>query len=286
MAGARAVPGTGRHRQPMLTSREMTPVVGSELVACRLSEFSDVEVHDLEQLLAQRGVVVARDQRMTTEEQVAFGRRLGELHVHPARTTGAGLPPEVLEIHADASSTRAPGEKWHTDVSCDQRPPAISMLRLEVVPDVGGDTVFASMYAAYDALSQRMQSFLKGLTARHEGGSLYVSRGYGAEAAYPAAEHPIVRMHPDTGRAALYVNPNFTTRICQLTPRESDVVLRFLYDHIAYNVAAQARVRWAPGTVVLWDNRCVQHQAIWDYWPATRHGYRVSTVGEKPVAAL
>jgi taurine dioxygenase len=270
----------------MLTSQELTPLVGSELADCQLSDLSEVAVHDLRQLLGQRGVVVARDQSMTTDEQVTFGRRLGELHVHPARSGTEGLPPEVLEIHADASSTRAPGEKWHTDVSCDERPPAISMLRLEITPDVGGDTVFASMYAAYDTLSARMQSFLLGLTALHEGAGLYRGRGYGDDKVYPASEHPIVRMHPETGRQALYVNPNFTTKICQLTLRESDMVLRFLYDHIAYNVAAQARIRWAPGTILLWDNRCVQHQAVWDYWPATRHGYRVSTIGERPVPAL
>ncbi len=159
------------------------------------------------------------------------------------------------------------------------------MLRIEQTPSAGGDTLFSSMYAAYEALSPTLQQFLGTLTAVHSGDRAYRGRyGYrDADKVYPSAEHPVVRTHPETGRKALYVNGGFTQRIKGMKPKESDMLLRFLYDHIAYGVAFQCRVRWEPHTVTMWDNRCVQHHASWDYFPETRHGYRVTTVGERPV---
>lgn len=262
---------------------DLTKPIGTELRGVKLTDLHDGEIEKIKALVAERGVLFFRDQQMTLDDQVEVGRRLGELHVHPAAKTLDGYP-EVLLIHTDANSKYTAGEGWHTDVSCEERPPALSMLRIEQTPPVGGDTLFASMYGAFETLSATMQQFLMGLTAIHSGDKAYRGR-YGsddAEREYPQAAHPVIRTHPVSGRKALYVNFGFTKYIKGLKPRESDALLGLLYDHIAYGVANQVRFRWEPNSVALWDNRCVQHHASWDYYPETRHGYRVTTVGERP----
>jgi taurine dioxygenase len=189
-------------------------------------------------------------------------------------------------IHADETSKRVAGEMWHTDVSCAAEPPMGSILRMFVVPPEGGDTLFASMYAAYDALSSRMKAYLEGVSAIHEGAPYYrdVNRIIGRDdrgKVYPVAEHPVVRTHPVSGRRALYVNSMFTTQLVGVSRAESDAVLRFLFDHVQ-NPAFQCRFRWRPNSIAFWDNRCTQHYAVWDYYPHVRSGYRVTVRGEKP----
>ncbi|HSC28252.1 MAG TPA: TauD/TfdA family dioxygenase, partial [Vicinamibacterales bacterium] len=194
---------------------------------------------------------------------------------------------EVMIIHADEKSRRIAGESWHSDVSCAPEPPLGSILRIHTLPDKGGDTLFASMYAAYDALSEPLRRFLDGLAAVHDGAPYYhsvnarIGRDDGGRS-YPKAEHPVVRTHPVSGRKALFVNQMFTTRITGLTPAESDALLGFLFEHVQ-RPEFQCRFRWARNSVAFWDNRCVQHMAIWDYWPQTRSGYRVTIKGDKPV---
>ena len=159
-----------------------------------------------------------------------------------------------------------------------------SMLRIVQVPASGGDTLFASMYAAYEGLSDRMQRLLTGLTAVHEGEQYYRGRYGGGnlrDGGYPSAEHPVVRTHPQTGRRALYVNEGFTTRIKELPPGESDALLAFLFRHCA-RPDFHCRFQWRPHSIAFWDNRCAQHLAIWDYYPQTRHGYRVTIKGDVP----
>ena len=147
--------------------------------------------------------------------------------------------------------------------------------------------MFASMYAAYDALSGRMQDFLSGLTAVH--GSEHVYRGRykhegvdDAGKVYPESEHPIVRTHPVSGRKGLYVNSGFTTAIKDMKRNESRALLDFLFRHIE-DPAFHCRFRWEKNSIAFWDNRCVQHYAVWDYFPEVRHGYRVTICGERPV---
>ncbi len=258
--------------------------IGTELRGIDLLSISDSEVAELKQLIAERGVLVFRDQNMTLEEQIAMGRRFGELHVHPAFADKDH--PEALRIHADANSKYAAGELWHSDVSCDLEPPAISMLRIEVVPTAGGDTAFASMYAAYEGLSKPMQAFLLHLEAVHAGDIPYRGAFKAvSDQEYPVNVHPVVRTHPFTGRKALYVNPGFTDKIKGLRARESKALLELLYDVVAYNVEYQCRVHWEPQTLTMWDNRCTQHFASWDYFPQTRSGWRVTTRGERPFLA-
>ena len=160
-----------------------------------------------------------------------------------------------------------------------------SILYIKQSPPHGGDTLFASMYAAYDALSERMKTYLDGLIAMHDGEPVYrgLFSNYGVadKPSYPHAEHPVVRTHPVTGKKALYVNRGFTTHIVGIPRDESDAILRYLYDH-AENPLFQCRFRWSENAIAFWDNRCAQHRAMWDYWPHTRSGNRVTIKGERP----
>jgi len=267
-----------------LAYRPISPRFGAELDGAVLLDMSDGEVDALQQLAAERGVIVARDQPMTLHEQVAFARRLGQLTVYPVRDES--VPAELLVIHADENSKHIAGSKWHTDISSEERPPSLSMLRMEVVPSSGGDTLFCDMYQALDALSAEMQSFLRRLKARHDpkGHHLYLS-GAKALKDLPSRVHPVIRTHPRTGRNALYVNSGFTARIQDVTRAESDALLAMLFDHITQGLSFQIRVQWQPNTVIFWDNRVVQHQAAWDYFPQVRHGYRATAIGEVPYLA-
>ena len=196
------------------------------------------------------------------------------------------LEREILVIKANEKSKHVAGEEWHSDVSCDPEPPMGSILHLHTVPPRGGDTLFASMYAAHDALSGPMQGWLSTLSAEHDGAPYYrsvnaiIGRDDGGRS-YPKAVHPVIRTHPVSGRKAVFVNEMFTTRIVGLARDESDAVLGFLFRHVQ-RTEFQCRFRWAPHSIAFWDNRCTQHMAIWDYFPATRSGYRVTVKGERP----
>ena len=225
---------------------------------------------------------------MDWEQHKAFGRRFGELHVHPTAPTPEGHP-EILTIRGDANSKHVAGQHWHSDVSCDVEPPMGSILHLHEVPVPGGDTMFASMYAAYDALSDTMKAFLDGKQAWHESehvhGKRYGHQGGardGGQNLYPKARHPVVRTHPVTGRKALFVNSNFSTQIEGLKQIESEAILGMLYRHIEMP-EFHCRFSWRDNSIAFWDNRCAQHKALWDYYPKTRHGYRVTVQGDRPV---
>ena len=165
-------------------------------------------------------VIFLRDQRITPEQHLAFGRRFGELHIHPAAPYAHGNP-ELMAIHTDKESFRQNGAGWHSDVSADEEPPLGSILHLETVPKQGGDTLFASMYEAYDALSEPMRRLLDGLTARHESDYTGQYGDHKPQREFPKASHPVIRTHPVTGRKALFVNAGFTPPHRRpVTPRE------------------------------------------------------------------
>ncbi len=263
---------------------KLTPHAGAEIRGVDLSQPLDErtfkEIHDA---LIDSGVIFFRDQHLTPDQQKAFGRLFGELHMHPAAPRELADHPEILVIHADEKSKHVAGENWHSDVSCDLEPPMGSILYMHALPPVGGDTLFASMYAAYEALSEPLKRFLEPLTAMHEGEHVYRGR-YGVDdtgKTFPKAEHPVVRTHPVSGRKALYVNGGFTTRIVQLKRPESDTLLQFLYRHVE-TPEFHCRFRWQVNSIAFWDNRCMQHHAMWDYYPQRRHGHRVTIRGDKP----
>jgi len=263
---------------------KLTPNAGAEIRGADLSQPLDERTFkEIHAALIDNGVIFFRDQHLTPEQQKAFARLFGELHLHPAAPREVPEHPEILVIHADENSKHVAGENWHSDVSCDLEPPMGSILYMHDLPPVGGDTLFASMYAAYDALSEPMKRMLEPLTAMHEGEHVYRGR-YGVNdtgRVFPKAEHPVVRTHPVSGRKALYVNGGFTTRIVQLKRAESDALLQFLYRH-AETPEFHCRFRWQVNSVAFWDNRCMQHHAMWDYYPQRRHGHRVTIKGDKP----
>jgi len=266
----------------------LTPVLGAEVQGVDLSQsLSNQQLADLQQAYLDHSVLVFRDQKLSREDHKRFARHFGPLHTHPLNRTGdAEDDPEILIVKTTRNSRFTAGDGWHTDVTCDERPPLGSMLYVTRTPDLGcgGDTLFASMYAAYDALSAPMKAFLEGLTAIHDGARPYIgSYNIAApEGGYPRTEHPVIGAHPETGRKLLYVNSGFTTRIRGLAPSESEALLAMLFRHIEANVRFQCRVRWEPDTLVFWDNRCTQHHAAWDYYPYARYGERVSIIGDPP----
>lgn len=268
-----------------LTVDKLTPIIGAEIGGIDLSKpLSNRQQDEIHRALAENLVIFFRDQHITQDQQLAFGRLFGNLHTHPAAPSEPGKP-ELMIIHADKDSPRANGEGWHTDVSCDLEPPMGSILYIKKAPPKGGDTLFASMYAAYESLSDRMKAYLADLTAVHDGESvyrgLYKNSNVAEKEQYPRAIHPVVRTHPVTGKKGLYVNRGFTRSLVGVPRDESDAILRYLYEHME-NPLFQCRFRWRENSIAFWDNRCAQHRAMWDYWPHTRSGNRVTVAGDKP----
>jgi taurine dioxygenase len=268
--------------------RRLSPHVGAEIRDIDITRpLSNRQVEELHRALGEFGVLFFRDQPFDHGSQKRFGRYFGELDIHP-NTPGPEGHPEILPIHADAGSKRIAGERWHSDVSCFQEPPLGSILHLHTVPPLGGDTLFASLAAAYDALSPKLKDYLEGLTATHSGERSYrrTNRLLGVDDSarvHPSAVHPVVIRHPISGRRGLYVNRGFTLRINEVPEEESDSILDHLYRH-AERPDFQLRFQWQPNSVAFWDNRAVQHLAVWDYYPNVRSGSRVTVKGGRLAA--
>lgn len=267
----------------------LTPHIGAEVEGVDLSQpLSNEQFSEIYQAWLDWKVLVFRDQHIDREAHKAFGRKFGALHVHPMQHSYGG-DPEILRIKTTKDSAYTAGNGWHTDVTCDEVPPLGSMLYITETPESGGgDTLFADMYLAYDLLSEKMKAMLDGLVAVHDGAMPYltgykVSPPQGSE--YPRNQHPVVTTHPETGKKILYVNSGFTHHIKDMHPWESRMLLDGLFKHIAETQRLYCRVSWEPNTLTFWDNRCTQHHAVWDYWPHSRYGERVSIVGtERPAA--
>ena len=267
----------------------LTPHIGAEINGIDLAEpLSNETFSALYSAWLEWKVLVFRDQSLSREQHKAFARRFGSLHVHPMQHSYGG-DPEVLTIKTTAESKYTAGNGWHTDVTCDPVPPLGSMLYLKETPvSGGGDTLFADLALAYDLLSDTMKALLEPLTAVHDGAKPYLGAYNVAPPAgqqYPRTEHPVIARHPETGRRILYVNSGFTTHIKGLSSWESRMLLDGLFEFIATEVRLPCRVRWEPNTLTFWDNRSTQHHAIWDYFPETRYGERVSIVGDRALPA-
>lgn len=267
----------------------LTPDIGAEIDGVDLSKpLSNEQFSEIYQAWLDWKVVVFRDQHIDQDHHKAFARKFGSLHVHPMQHSYGG-DPEVLKVRTTKDSAYTAGNGWHTDVTCDEIPPSGSMLYITETPDSGGgDTLYAHMYLAYELLSDTMKELLADLTAVHDGALPYLS-GYKVAPPngekYPRNEHPLVTSHPETGNKILYVNSGFTSHIKGMAPWESKAILDALFDHIAKTLRLTCRVEWQPNTLTFWDNRCTQHQAVWDYWPNSRYGERVSILGaERPAA--
>ncbi|HEX4408841.1 MAG TPA: TauD/TfdA family dioxygenase [Xanthobacteraceae bacterium] len=268
-----------------ITVTPSTPHVGAEIGNIDLTRpLSNRQVEEVHQAILAHGVLFFRDQKISFDDHERFIRYFGEPHVHVGGkgTASRTVPdhPAIRHQYFDASSKRVSGEEWHSDQSCAEKPPSFSVLYQEIIPpDGGGDTMFASAYKAYDELSDGMKTYLQGKTATHDGSRVF-DKGRDT---YPIAVHPIVIRHPDTGRKLLFVNREFTSHINDVPEAEGRAVLEFLCDHIG-KPHWSMRFHWTEHCIAFWDNRCVQHFAIWDYWPNVRSGYRMFVKGtEKPI---
>ena len=270
-----------------LKANRISPLIGAEIEGVDLGQpLSEAQFADVHRAMLDHQVLVFRDQTLSPDDHKRFGRMFGELHTHALQKMREG-DHERLEVAASRASKYVAGEGWHTDVSCDEQPPKLSMLYIDQIPNIGigGDTLFANMYLAYEMLSPTLRAFLDGLTAIHDGAIPWTQAyGYKPNQDFSRTEHPVVIRHPETGRRVLFVNRGFTSHIVQLNRSESAAILEMLYRNIEMTPLLACRVRWTPNTLVMWDNRCTQHHALWDYYPLDRHGFRVSVLGERPGA--
>ena len=267
----------------------------TEIAGVDLSRpLSDEVIDEIRQALLDHQVIFFHDQHLTPEQHLAFGRRFGELQIHDF-VEPAEEDQHILEVRKEPYETRNFGGGWHTDVSYLERPSLGSVLYAREIPAVGGDTMFASQYLAYEVLSDGMKAMLGGLTAIHSAGRIYGVNPARSLAGLPSSmtiryteeahgeiEHPVVRTHVETGRKCLYVNGNFTVRFKDMTEEESAPLLNWLYQH-AVRPEFTCRFRWRANSIAFWDNRCVQHNAINDYQGLRRVMHRVTIEGERPV---
>jgi taurine dioxygenase len=271
---------------------EIAPVagaLGAEILGVDLSRpLDDATFADIRQAFRDHSVIFFRDQTITPEAHIAFARRFGQINVNRFFTPVPGHP-EIAEVRKEPDQKKNIGETWHTDHSYDAIPALGSMLVAREVPDHGGDTMFASMYAAYDALSDGMKRTLAPLRALHSSRHIFghnagyhhndlKGRLHNPDAADQDAVHPVVITHPDTGRKALYVNSNFTVGIEGWTKEESEALLGFLYRHGA-RPEFTCRFRWRNGSIALWDNRSTWHCAVNDYHGQRRLMHRITIEG-------
>ena len=272
-----------------LSLMPLTPTIGAEVSGIDLAHpLAPADKAALRQALLDWKVLFFRDQHITTDQHLAFARNFGELEVHPFAPSKGGYP-EVLAITHDRDS-RGRENTWHSDVTWRLEPSLGSVLRALEVPPVGGDTLFADMYAAYEGLSDDVKAEIDGALAVHD--FTYFRLGMrkrgkseaeieAFNAAYPKPHHPVVRTHPETGRKALYVNAAFTVEILGMEKARSDALLAHLYAQAAIP-EYQCRFRWETNSIAFWDNRASQHYAASDYWPAARRMERVTIIGDRP----
>ncbi|OXE36529.1 MAG: taurine dioxygenase [Phenylobacterium zucineum] len=269
-----------------LKIQKIAGALGAEISGVDLAEpHDDAVIAEIRAAFVEHQVIFFRDQALSPAQQVGFGRRFGPLNIHPY-VAGMADHPEVMEIIKEPSDKTNFGGGWHSDMSFLETPAIGSILHAIDLPDWGGDTLFASQIAAYEALTPAMRATLDTLNAVHSAGREYSATGHSAQkrAAMKVVEaegavgefiHPVVLTHPESGRKALYVNPAFTVRFEGWSRRESKPLLDFLFDHCR-SEAFTCRFRWSRGAVAFWDNRSVWHYALNDYPGQRRHMRRVT----------
>ncbi|QKX57137.1 uncharacterized protein TRUGW13939_04245 [Talaromyces rugulosus] len=269
----------------------LTKNIGTEIVGLQLKDLTDQQKDELALLIAERSVVFFRDQDLTPQKQKELGDYYGEVEIHPQVGHVPGVPgitviwPALNALDRPASFRKPGGSsQWHTDLVHERQPAGITHLHNDTVPTVGGDTLWASGYAAYEKLSPGFRKIIDGKTAIYRSAHGYLDRkNPEAGPKYVEREHPLVRTHPATGWKALWVNRAMTVRIVGLDKAESDLILGYLYDVYERNLDIQVRFRWTPRTSALWDNRITIHNASWDYeGTEPRHGTRATSLAEKP----
>jgi taurine dioxygenase len=268
--------------------RPVAGALGAEINGIDIArELSDEVVAEVRQAWLDYGVIFFRDQTLTPQRQLAFAQRFGEPMAYPMLK---GLPecPMITPVVKLEHETVNFGGIWHSDTTYLERPPMASMLYALEVPPFGGDTMFASMYLAYEALSPGLKRTLDGLIGVNTTMKADASRtredalkAAGVENKPLVGEHPVVRTHPETGRKALYVNVGHTAHFKDMSEKESAPLLEYLFQHLQ-RPEFTCRFRWGVGSLALWDNRCTQHNPINDYHGHRRVMHRITLTGDKP----
>lgn len=267
------------------------PYIGVQVSGLELTRpLSDNQFEQLYHAVLRHQVVFLREQPITPQQQRGLALRFGDLHIHPVYPHAEGVEEIiVLDTHHDNPPDN---DNWHTDVTFIDTPPAGAILAAKQLPENGGDTLWTSGIAAFEALSAPLKALLSGLGAEHDFRKSFPEwkhlkseaehqRWLNAVAKNPPLLHPVVRTHPVTGKQALFVNEGFTTRIVDVTDKESEVLLGFLFAHVT-KPEFQVRWRWQEGDVAIWDNRVTQHYANADYLPQRRIMHRATILGDRP----
>ncbi len=268
------------HTYDRFTAKPINGAIGAELEGIDLSKPMDTEtLAQVRSALLNHLIIVFRDQELSSQHLVDLGRQFGELHINPFVKGVDGFP-EIMPVASKENAEKQFTGLWHSDISWDETPSLGSLLYAKELPEFGGDTLFANMYLAFDSLSERMRNMLDGLRAVHTVFQNHSAKAEHADAP-DAVTHPVIRTHPETGRKLLFVNEYFTSHIEGMSEPESASLLQYLYQHAA-RPDFNCRVRWQPGTLVFWDNRCTQHYATNDYLGQNRLMHRVTVIGDKP----
>tara|TARA_A100001037_G_scaffold285145_1_gene292195 strand:+ start:183 stop:1034 length:852 start_codon:yes stop_codon:yes gene_type:complete len=275
--------------------RPVAGAIGAEIFGVDLAEdeMAPEVFEEVHRAFLEHCVIFFRDQAMDDDVLARFGRRFGELAPLPPHRQVPGKYPELLIVETQPEDKMVFGWEWHTDTSHLESPTLGSILYAKILPPVGGDTMFANQYLAYETLSDGMKELLDGMVAVHANGRILrtLAEGQtptpgteGASAGWSKmwAEHPVVRTHPETGRKALYVNEMHTERLKDMTVEESQPLLQFLYAH-ASKPEFTCRFKWEVNSVAFWDNRCAMHLAMNDYPGHHRLMHRVQVKGTRPV---
>lgn len=257
-----------------LDVQRLSGSLGAEVRGIHLGRATGDDARLIDELLLEHMVLFFPGQHLTADEHVAFGRHFGELEAHPNLDLERERP-EFFELRAvDGSGGVA--DEWHSDITCARHPSKFAILQAKVVPDVGGDTLWSNACKAYDELSAPLRELCDGLTAFHNAAPhLFPDKGY---------IHPVVRVHPETGRRSLFVNEHFTRRIVELSDAESALLLGHLTRWIQ-QPRFTVRYRWNAGTIAMWDNRCTQHHVLDDF-EGERVIQRVTVMGDEPRPAV
>jgi len=264
--------------------RQITGALGAEVTSVDMADPTDELIADLSKAWLDHKVLVLRDQHISIEEHIAFGRRFGELEIHPFASNHRDYP-EIVRIKSNEKFQYA-ASSWHTDVTWRQEPSMGSILRGVVIPSVGGDTSFTSSALAYERLPDDVKEAIEGRFAIHDfsmsfGRAMTDEERAEQQVKFPPARHPIVRTHPDTGERSLCTSRNF---VREIEGADDDEFQRLMdaFERAIMSPSVQCRVKWQPDTFVMWDNRAVHHHASDDFWPETRHVERVTITGDRP----
>lgn len=273
-----------------LIIQPLSPLIGATISGLEIHKITDKERAVIDKALLEYQVLFFRNQPLTPSQHAKLASRFGQLHIHPIYPQ-VKEQPEILVLDTAVTDVKD-NAVWHTDVTFIETPPMGAWLSAKEVPICGGDTLWSSGYAAFNALSTPLQHLLKDLTATHDFAHSFPQNRYAshpndqpkwlqAQRDHPPVSHPVIRTHPQTGRKALFVNESFTTRINELEESESKHLLAFLFQHIT-KPEFSVRWQWQKNDLAFWDNRVTQHYAVNDYQDARRVMHRATILGDRP----